>query len=118
MARTYKELKSLKLAGTALDRRRKISNEDRERIVDLYWNRKARNLTIDTIAKIFDIHLIMVSRYANYDKYLERQRLDSFKHFSRMTPDKKSELSRNNHVSMVEYKTAILDTVDKFKKLG
>ena len=118
MMRTLKELNSLKLAGTALDRRRKISDKDRERIVDLYWNRHSRNLTVDMIAEMFDIHPRMVYRYVDYNKFLERQKLDSKKYYERLSDDKKTELKQAQYKSMVEYKTAILDVVDTFKKLG
>ena len=115
MMRTQKELNSLKLAGTALDRRRKISDEDRERIVSLYWNRHSRNLTVEMIADMFDIHPRMVYRYVDYDKFLERQKLDSKKYYENLSTDKKTKIKQAQYKSMIEYKTAILDVVDEFK---
>lgn len=70
----------IKLAGTPLDRRSKVSYK-RDEIVKYY---KHHNLTMKEVGDIFGISKQQVWRYLHYDAYLERQKLDSKKYTDKL----------------------------------
>ena len=74
LKRTIAELNEFKIAHTRFDRRVKLTPDDREFLVEIYNKRKELHLKVKDIAEVFGIFPGNVSRYVNYQHYLEMQR--------------------------------------------
>lgn len=74
-----KQIKELKIEGTPLDRRRKLSHNQIEELLEIYNNKKEYKLTNKQIADMFDVNVNQIYRYNHYEDYLKRAREDNKK---------------------------------------
>lgn len=68
----------MRVAGTVLDRRAKVSKEDRKYIIKLY---DSGLYTQAQLAEMFNVRPLQIWRYLNYRYYLDRAKSDNNKYY-------------------------------------
>lgn len=104
----------LKLQGTILDRRRKLSEKERKQLVELYLNKKENNLTNKQICARFGVNKSQIWRYMNYNKYLKLSLNDS-KNYYNKNKEKRKDINKANRESTLSYKKDLLLVLEKYE---
>ena len=113
---TQVQINNFSIAGTMLDRRRKLTNKQRQEVAFLYRNRAELHLTTNDIGKMYSIYPGNCHRYANYDAWLRKQNGWSQKYQSKLDKETLSDIRKQCHKKVVAYKTDLLDVVEKHKR--
>lgn len=112
MKRTKQSIKSLKIADTCFDRRKKLSDSDKAQIQAMF----DKNIPAKQIAKKFGISYNNIYRYNgdNYAKYLYQQRTAVKKYHDILGLDVVRERQKVSKAKTFQYKCMLLNVKDQY----
>lgn len=107
-----KRIRGLKLVGTMLDRRRKLSDSQIKEMLDLYINKDKNKLTNYEIASKFGVRKAQIYRYMDKE-YKEKHRKESHENYYKLDKEQRSKRQKKAREKTLIYKKALLEL--KFK---
>lgn len=112
MKRTKQSIKSLKIADTCFDRRKKLSTSDKVQIQMMF----DKNIPAKEIARKFGISCKNIYRYKgdNYAKYLYQQRVAIKKYNNILGLETIRERQKISQAKTFQYKCMLLDVKDQY----
>lgn len=103
------QLKELKLKGTILDRRRKLSPNQIQQLLDMYENKEKLGLTNKEIVNKFGVGINQIYRYKNYSEYLKRTNIYNKKYYAKKSKKERRDICFNRNLRTNLYKELLLE---------